>query len=379
MDLSFLSPLSAVVGLAVLIPIAAIALRERRHDAVRAAIGLGAPSRRSRVPAAVALTVAFGLLAAAAAQPVVRVDGTIRQRTDAEAYVLVDITRSMLAASDPDAPRRINRAIDAAIELRRALPDVPFGVATMTNRPLPHLFPTGDREQFELVMRGAVGVNRPPGTKGGLFSVATDFQTLGVVATDNFFSAGARKRLVIMLSDGESDPFAVRLVVTELNKGGVDVVAMRFWAADERVFAPDGTAEPAYRPERLALVRYGELAALTTGGRVYEEDEVDEVAAAARAYLGRGPVVEAPAPGRTVSLAPWAVLAACIPLAALVLPFLRRRRVEAPAERSRAAARAPGTEAAQRHFAYSMLPRWRAFSRTPASRSHAPRAPSPRS
>jgi hypothetical protein len=304
----------------------------------------------------VALAASFALLAAAAAQPVVRIAGTAKLRTDAQVFVLVDITRSMLASSEPGSPRRIDRAIEAAMELRKALPDVPFGVATLTNRPLPHLFPTTDAAQFDLVMRGAVGVNRPPGTRTRLVTFGTDFQSLEAIGTDNFFSAGARKRLVIVLSDGETATFAVRSVVRKLNRGGVDLVTVRFWDQSERVWTPGGTAEPAYVPR--TVVEFGELAALTTGGRVYGEDELGAVVAAARRYLGTGPVVEAPAPGRTVSLAPWAVLAACLPLAALVLPALRRR-------------------ALRNEFAYSMLSPWHASSRRPGSPSRGTRAPLP--
>jgi hypothetical protein len=370
MDLGFLSPVSALVGLAVFVPLGATLLRERRARSVRTAIGLAEPPLHSQLPAAIALIASFALLAAAAAQPVVRMKSTARLRTDAQAYVLVDITRSMLASSEPDSPRRIARAIETAIELRRALPDVPFGVATLTNRSLPHLFPTADRDQFELVMRGAVGINRPPGTEKQLFAVSTDFQSLEAIATDNFFSPDARKRLVIMLSDGESHLFPVRRVVTRLGTGGVDLVAMRFWDRDERVWKPDGTAEAAYEADPLAVGFYEELAALTTGGRVYGEDELGDAVAAARTYLGSGPVVEVPAPGRTVSLAPWAVIAACFPLAALVVPGLRRRSALPVGPR-------PGPPSAG--FAYSMLPRWHASSRRPGSPSRATRAPLPRS
>ncbi|MFN8187633.1 MAG: vWA domain-containing protein [Gaiellales bacterium] len=270
MSLTFLSPLAALAVLAVLLPLGALVRRERRYRRIRNVLALEAPYRRTHVPVAAALVVAFGLLAAAAAQPVVRVEGAVTMRTDAEAFVLIDTTRSMLASPAPDAPTRIRRAIDAASELRRALPDVPFGVASLTNRPLPHLFPTVDLAQFELVLRRAIGINRPPGTSKTPFLVATDFQSLGAIATDNAFGPVSTKRLVILLSDGESGEYAARSIVRELRRGGVELIVVRLWSADERVWRADGTPEE-YEPTSFTLPALAELAARTTGGRVYGE------------------------------------------------------------------------------------------------------------
>ena len=70
-------------------------------------------------------------------------------RTDAEAFVVLDVSRSMLAQSSLTRPQRIERAKAAAIELRRGLPDVRVGVASLTDRVLPHLFPSADEKVFE--------------------------------------------------------------------------------------------------------------------------------------------------------------------------------------------------------------------------------------
>ena len=359
MELSFLSPVAALIGLAVAIPIAALVVRERRHGVVRQAVGLGDPPGRSHTPELVALAVAFGLLAAAAAQPVVRVPGTVQQRTDAEAYVVIDTTRSMLAARAEGDAMRIQRAKEFAVDIRRALPDVPFGVASHTNRSLPHMFPGADADQFELVVHRAVGVNRPPGTRKQLFAVSTDFSALETLATDNFFSADSTKRLAVVLSDGESQEFSAKLLAEDLRKGGVELLLVRFWNEDERVWQPNGQAEPRYRPNEKAYEHLVDLAALTTGGRVYGENELDAIVAAARTYLGTGPVVTLPAPGRTVSVAPYAVLAACIPLGFLLLPGLLAGLGRRP------------------QLAYSMLARWRASSTPDRLRSRETPARSP--
>jgi hypothetical protein len=358
-DIAFLSPLAALVGLAAAVPLAAAAVRESRHRAMRGAIGLADPPRRVHVPEIVALVVAFGLLGAAAAQPVVRIPTTFQQRTDAEAYVVIDITRSMLAARSAESPIRIERAKQLALDLRRAFPDVPFGVASHTNRPLPHLFPTADSAQFELVVRKAVGVNRPPGTENNPFARSTDFSSIGGMASDNFFSAGTTKRLAIMLSDGESNLFAERLLAEELAEGGVAMLLVQLWDPEDRVWQPNGAPEPLYLPSERSTEAFAGLAELTMGGRVYREDELDAIVATARGYLGSGPAVDVAAPGRTVSLSPYAVLAACIPLGFLLLGGLLQRSQHHP------------------KLAYSMLGAWRASSTRDRLRSRGTRAPSP--
>jgi hypothetical protein len=105
------------------------------------------------------------------------------------------------------------------------------------------------------------------------------------------------------------------------------------------------------RPAGAALPAY---AALTVGGRVFDETEISEAVDAARRYLGTGPFVEAPAGGRTESLARYAVLAACIPLALLLLPGLLPGRVTRDGV-------VPGRLG---RIAYSMVSPWRGSSTT---------------
>jgi hypothetical protein len=350
-EVSFLSPYAALAGLVVIVPLAALLLRERHAQRVRDVLGAVRPPRRAFVPVWAALVVSFGLLAAAVAQPVVRTERTVDVRTDAQAFVVFDISRSMLAAAGPDEPKRIERAIARSLELRDALGDLPVGVATLTNRALPHLFPTTDRTAFAGVVRQSIGVNRPPGTEAGLFRTSTDFGALKSLAVENYFGPSSVRRLVILLTDGESSAFAPRLLVDELERGGVDVVVMRFWDERERVWGTGGIPEPLYRPTRFALAPVEELARLTGGGRVFEETELASTAAAVRAAVGTGETVPVVLPGQTRSIAPWMVLAACLPIVLLLLAGLPARRVR------------------RERLAYSMLAPWRASSTTTAPRS----------
>ena len=70
--------------------------------------------------------------------------------------------------------------------MRLDLTDVPSGVATMTDRVLPNIFPTGDEQLFTAALAETVGVERPP--PKGFEDRATTFAALDTLAGDNFFS-----------------------------------------------------------------------------------------------------------------------------------------------------------------------------------------------
>src|SRR4029453_14335117 len=94
-DLSFLTPIAGLVALTAVVPLIALWHRRQTARRTRGRIGLGEPRRRYYLLplAALGLTAAcFGL---AATQPVVSLDETRLVRTDAEAFVAIDTTRSM--------------------------------------------------------------------------------------------------------------------------------------------------------------------------------------------------------------------------------------------------------------------------------------------
>jgi hypothetical protein len=327
--IDFLTPLAGLVVLLVALPLAAILLRERSFGRVRALLGLTPPDRRVSPSVAIALGLLFALLGIAAAQPVIRLDDPLRARTDAEAFVVVDASRSMLAAAAPGAPTRFARAVRAGLELRSALADVPTGVASMTDRPLPHLFPTVDHDVFGAVMRRSLGIDRPPPSNRQ--SLATDLGALRGLAEDNYFSAQSVRRLAVVLTDGESRPFELARLESRLRKGGVDLMLVRFWDERERVWRADGSPEPGYRPDPAAGDSLAALAAAAAGGRVFGEEETAAIVEAAREYLGTGPTVAALERRRSIPLGGWFALAAAVPLAFLLVRGDRLPRARATA------------------------------------------------
>ena len=146
MRIVFLTPSGVLLALGVLVPLFALFLVRRRAGGLRDVLGLADPRMRGLVVAILAVVATGTFLGLAAAQPVIERTTKLETRTDAEAFVVLDVSRSMLARRNPGSPERIARAKAAARTLRAALPEVRFGIASLTDRTLPHLFPSIDRE-----------------------------------------------------------------------------------------------------------------------------------------------------------------------------------------------------------------------------------------
>ena len=317
-ELTFLTPLGAVVCFAALLPLAALALARRR--AFRAAAAIGLPARRfglGRPLLLVAACCAFGL---AAAQPALRRDDHRQERTDVQALFVVDVSRSMLASSGPDGATRLERARRAALELRAAIPQVPAGLAGLTDRALPYLFPTLDPRTFASTLRESVEIESPPPQQ--VARVATSFDALAALGTQGFFPSGLERRVCVVLTDGESAPFA--------GTGGCRTVVVQAWAAGERIYR-DGTPEAQYRPDEAAPALAARL------GPVARVDDLGRARELLAAAVGDGPVRDVRGGDRsTFELAPYAALVGLALVLGLVLgtarlPTLRGRRTMAEA------------------------------------------------
>jgi len=310
---AFASPWAGLVGLAAAIPLAALFVGARRSDRVARLLGLRpAPGR---VALAAAAIVALGVLVgAAAAQPVASSHAPRRVRADAEAWFVIDTSRSMLASASVEAPTRFARARRAAIALRARLPEVESGVASFTDRPVPNLFPTSSQPAFAATTLGALAIERPPpGPAGAIRS--SSFEGLAAIPRDEFFLPSARRRLIVVLTDAETRGFDVRRTAKAFGRG-YKLLVIRLWSRSERVYQPDGTAEsylpdPASHKDAERLVR-------ATHGATFDETQLDAAAASARAYLGSGPTRRVGNEPRPVPLAPWLLAAAFLPLGLLL-------------------------------------------------------------
>lgn len=324
MTIEFLTPAGGLLALVVLVPLAAFLGVSRRAARVRGAVGLPRAPLRLRLVPIIALFAVAGLLGLAAAQPVLQRTTTRRVRSDAEVLMVIDVSRSMLAQRSPAAAARIERAKAAAARVRASLPGVPVGIASLTNRVLPHLFPSADEGVFEATLERAIGIERPPPGSSFISAVqpglanATSLSSLAAVATQRFYSPAPSRRLLVVFTDGESPRVAAQTVGRSLRGAGVETVFLQFWAANERVFTADGTPEPQYRSNPAARSILDQLAA-TTQGRVFDEKSLGAAVRRAREILGSGPTrVEEGERRRPLALAPYLAAAAFLPLALLL-------------------------------------------------------------
>jgi hypothetical protein len=316
---TFLTPLGALLVLAVVLPLAGVFLAETRVRAARRLLGLARPTGGSSRTTILALVTVPVLLGLAAAQPALRSSDAARVRTDAEALFVLDTSRSMAAAARPGAPTRLSRAQAAAVRIRSAIPAVPAGVGTLTDRVLPNLFPTADPAPFDATVERAVGIERPPAQ--GVEVTATTFAPLADVATRGYFTPSARRRLLVVLTDGESVPYSTAALAGALRSGpGVSLLLVHVWQAGERVYRESGRPEAAYLPREESRQDLERLAAVA-GGRIFGEDELGAAEGGARAALGSGATAARGLRPRTRALAPYAAAASLLPL---LLLFTRR-------------------------------------------------------
>ena len=312
MSVSFLSPLAALIALGVAVPLAAFAVVRRRAAQARAALGLPEPGRRERVAVPVALAAVAALVAVAAAQPVLHDERTRKVRTDAEAWVVLDTSRSMLARQRIDTPTRLERAKAFALRLRAALGGVRVGIASLTDRVLPHLFPSPDLESFDATLRGAIGIERPPPSAFLRTRVST-LIPLEDVRSGNFFEPTDRKRVLVVLTDGESQPFSPEKIGSQLAAAPrIETILVQFWNPRERVYS-GGKREFAYAPDPTSTATIKDLAAAARGA-AYGESKLGAVIERARRDLGSGPEASVGEAADQTRLAGWVSLAAILPL-----------------------------------------------------------------
>jgi hypothetical protein len=307
-DVTFLTPHAAILALLVAVPLAAFAIAALRLDRARRLLRLAPAGDAQRVRHVALLAAPVLLLTLAAMQPAVRTHASVRERTDAEAFVVLDTSRSMLAGPAPGAPTRLAQAKREALQLAQRLPGIPLGVATFTDRVLPDLFPTSDSAAFDSVV-DSVGIEDPP--PRDVNTVATTFDALTELATEGFFASSAHRRAVVLITDGESRGFDPVTIAGTLSSHGIRLAVLRVGGGSDRVWRPDGTPEANYRPDPAgAAVSVSRLRSATGGG--------SDAAAIVKGALGTGPTTVVGVEPRTRTLSPFIALLALVPLAILL-------------------------------------------------------------
>ena len=315
MRLTFLTPSAAVIGLAVAVPVVALAFAQVRAHVARALLRLPVPPTRLWPPIA-AIAALSALVAVGAAQPVLERERDVTVRTDAEAFLVFDTTRSMAASRSPGSQTRFERAVALAKRLRAGMPELRFGIATLTDRVLPHLFPTSRAAAFHSTLDEAIGVERPASVQRGN-AIGTNLAGLVVVPRTAFFSPESKRRVLVVFTDAETRPFDPNELRIEFRRAPIATALVRVGSEGERVFTSDGLVDARYRPP---LGVEGELAtfAAATRARTFDEREFGSVRDFVRRSVGSGgPRTRAKEVDPT-PLAAWAFGFAFLPLAFLL-------------------------------------------------------------
>lgn len=316
-QLVFLTPQAAFVGLAFAAPLVMLAFRERAAVRVRSELTLRTPGFAWSVARPLGLVVLAVLVATAAAQPTIRTTDSTPVRSDAELYLTFDVSLSMLAARAPGDVVRLERARALGARLHSTLRDIPTGVATLTNVMMPLLFPTGDARGVDAVINHSLKIMQPPPVQYTA-ARATSLATLSLAADRSYFNPSARKRVLVVFSDLDSDFFSLYGTLRLLRKHHIEPFVVRIAAPGERIFKPSG------RPYSYVSVSTVSVPQLRRAHwHAFEENETGRLVHEIRSYLGQGPVGKSGLVESQRSLAPLFALAALALTALLVLPALR--------------------------------------------------------
>jgi hypothetical protein len=314
LGVSFLTPVDGLFVLAAAVPLAALLLTERRASRIRRLLELADHRPRVVVPVVVALVALSGLVAVAAAQPVVVHEQLVSERADAQAFVVFDTSLSMRASAGPGKPSRLQRAKMLAIRLQQTLSDVPMGIVSMTDRSLPNLMPTTDQTLFDRTARQAVAIDEPPPSqlyKGR----ATTFDALIPLVGSHFYSDGVQRRLLVVYTDGESSRISTLFKLTLQRR--VTPVFVHVWQPGERIYN-HGKPDPGYVADPTSMAALNEAARIAGAPRAFAENETGAIDSAARNAVGRAGTRTHIAAYARIALAPWFVLGALLPLGFLL-------------------------------------------------------------
>jgi hypothetical protein len=336
-DITFVTPIGAVLAAAVVPPVVAAAVSASQNARGRTLLRLPPPRSRSRATVLAVAAVPL-LLGLAAAGPALRKHVGRKIRTDAQAMFVFDTSRSMAASSGYGAPTRFAQAQSAGIRLRRAIADVPSGVASFTTVLIPHLFATADEAAFNTTVDEAIGVEKPPPPFFRFGVSGTSFGPIAGLRDQGYFNPRIEHRFAVVLTDGESGPFDPNALNQSLTgtqrlaafpgrpifapEAAVSLLVVRVGTPDDRIYRGPQSIEAAYRPNPRADANAESLAG-ATHGRAFAVTDLSAASAALRQLVGPERGARQGVRTKTITLAPYVVLFAFLPLGLVI----RRRNL----------------------------------------------------
>jgi hypothetical protein len=313
--LTFSTPWAGLVAVAVLVPLLALLASVERVRATALRLGL-VPAPRRLAAAALLAAGACVLAGVAAAQPAFRTTRHQEVRSRSEITFVVDVSRSMAAAPAVAGESRLARARGIVSRLQAAVADVPSGLAGLTDRVLPYLFPTADSGTFAETLRRSVALEAPPPEQ--VSTNATSFGALAALTKAGFFTASADRRTCVLVSDSETRSYSTGSVADALGgANGCRLVVVTVGGSRDRVYGVDGTPEANYVADPAARANARALAE-AVGGRAFDEHDVGAAVAALKGDAEVGPVRRASTVASSRALGPYAGAGALVLVLALV-------------------------------------------------------------
>jgi len=314
---SFVTPSGALVALVGLVPLGVLMLGRSRLETLCAQLGLRPPEGRTVISGSIALVALSVLLGLAAAQPVLATHSSLTGRDDAAAFFVFDVSRSMSARTASGAPTRLDRARHDAKNLRAKLPGLPVGVASITDRLLPHLFPSVSVNAFNATLDESLAIDRPTSSLPYGNALGTKVGALQDLELGRYFEASAKKRVAVVFSDGETLPNDLSTLPGFLRDGGIKVIFLRYWRPTERVYDDRGHLDLAYVPDPNSEATF-EAAARTLSAPVLAPGQAGRAVAEVKRIVGDGPSATRQRELDSFLLTPYVLLVALVPLTFLL-------------------------------------------------------------
>src|SRR5581483_11245036 len=138
----------ALLALLLLVPLAGVEwVRLRRERRAARAVGLRPQRLWRALGSGVCAGLVIALAAFAASEPSLSQTDRMPLQADAEVYLFVDASASMLATASVHSPTRLQQARAASAEFAQALPpDLAVGAGALPQAPLPLTAPSAHRE-----------------------------------------------------------------------------------------------------------------------------------------------------------------------------------------------------------------------------------------
>ena len=162
---------------------------------------------------------------------------------------------------------------------------------------------------------------------------------LAPLRDQGYFSPLTKKRVVVLITDGESGPYEAQALAQTLvgpdytdpgpgeasvpSQPPISLFIIRVGDTRDRIYRSNGSIEAAYRPDPRTSEILSTLAA-ATGAQVFDTSHLSAASRELRGVIGSGQTAKVGEETKTRTLAPFVVLAA---LAAVVVIVRKRNLV----------------------------------------------------